>query len=149
MRHNIDMLIKCSHCQRNTTRKTAGLCLSCAGKVARGRIRIERPLPPPKPPKPPKPRSEYRRRSDGERLKNRLKKYGIDESLYTSLLQSQGGLCATCPADLSTVKVCIDHDHITGKVRGLLCSHCNSALGFAKDSISTLERMIKYLLGQL
>ena len=42
-------------------------------------------------------------------------------------------------------KMAIDHDHATGKVRGLICYNCNIGLGHFKDSIDTLERAIEYL----
>ncbi len=42
---------------------------------------------------------------------------------------------------------CVDHDHKTGKFRGVLCQDCNSALGRVKDSIKTLERLVAYLKG--
>ena len=50
--------------------------------------------------------------------------------------------CATCG---SKERLCIDHDHVTGKVRGMLCDDCNLALGKVKDSIDTLTRMVEYL----
>lgn len=43
------------------------------------------------------------------------------------------------------VKTCIDHDHVTDEVRGLLCDDCNKALGNVKDSVPTLKRLIAYL----
>lgn len=54
------------------------------------------------------------------------------------------GECATCG---SVERLCIDHDHATGRVRGLLCNDCNLSLGYAKDSIETLKNLIKYLEG--
>lgn len=53
------------------------------------------------------------------------------------------GRCEVCGR--SDVKFCIDHDHETGKVRGLLCDGCNKALGHARDDISILAGLIKYL----
>lgn len=50
--------------------------------------------------------------------------------------------CQVCG---STWKLCIDHDHETGKVRGVLCGNCNSALGFVKDNIETLQGLVTYL----
>jgi hypothetical protein len=42
-------------------------------------------------------------------------------------------------------KLCLDHDHNTGKIRGVLCKHCNHVLGHAYDSINTLESAVFYL----
>lgn len=62
-------------------------------------------------------------------------KYGISESRYNEMLGAQGYACAVCLKPHSTEKVlCIDHDHSSGRVRGLLCSHCNTAIGYFRDS---------------
>ena len=50
--------------------------------------------------------------------------------------------CAICD---STIRLCIDHDHETGAVRGLLCSMCNSALGYFQDSVTKMEKATMYL----
>jgi hypothetical protein len=60
------------------------------------------------------------------------------------------GCCKVCGCSMSLVgkssESChIDHDHKTGKVRGLLCRSCNLALGFTKDSPKILQRLIGYL----
>ncbi len=70
----------------------------------------------------------------------RMRKYGITSEEHDVVMSA--GKCATCG---STEKLCIDHDHSTGKVRGLLCNDCNLSLGYAKDSIETLKNLIKYL----
>lgn len=80
----------------------------------------------------------------------RLKrKYGITLEDYDKMLADQNGACKTCGSkELSNTSdkyFAIDHCHKTGKVRGLLCSQCNSALGLVKDNIETLENLIKYL----
>jgi Autographiviridae endonuclease VII len=77
------------------------------------------------------------------------KKYGITSDNYDELLESQNGVCAICGGHPKGKKrrLCIDHDHNTGKIRGLLCNECNVALGAAKDSESVLVRMINYLRG--
>lgn len=74
-------------------------------------------------------------------------KYGITLQDKEELLASQGGLCPICflsPHDNIT-QWNLDHDHITGTVRGVLCSGCNSGLGRFKDNIASLVNAQKYL----
>lgn len=75
--------------------------------------------------------------------------YNIDVDTYFELLKLQNNGCAICgETDPSTkVKTAfdVDHDHITGKVRGLLCSSCNSGLGLWEDSVEKLRKAIDYL----
>lgn len=86
-------------------------------------------------------RDYYKNNKDKERDKYRLSKYGVDGR---ELLEEQGGRCASCAIDV-TKAFCIDHDHITGKIRGVLCNSCNLSLGYAKDSKEVLSGLIKYL----
>jgi hypothetical protein len=77
-----------------------------------------------------------------------LKTYGLTEVQYQELLASQDGHCALCPRVNSGIKggrLFVDHDHQTGKIRGLLCLRCNTSLGALGDSIASLERVIIYL----
>src|SRR5262245_1258931 len=57
--------------------------------------------------------------------------YGISPADYEALFARQGGACAICKR--SGLPLCVDHCHVTGWVRGLLCHSCNSALGFLQD----------------
>lgn len=77
----------------------------------------------------------------------RLGKYNISDTEYKQLLLSSGGVCEICklPPKLPKKYLCIDHDHTTLKVRGLLCEDCNLALGRFKDSVDYLYRAITYL----
>jgi hypothetical protein len=78
-----------------------------------------------------------------------LKKlYGISMEEYNNMVSIQNNLCAICgsPEPHEGASLAVDHSHSTGKIRELLCSHCNLLLGHAKDSIETLENAIKYLL---
>jgi Recombination endonuclease VII len=85
--------------------------------------------------------TETRRRRD---YKN---KYGITLEEWKVLYESQKGLCAICSRDLEGIKVCTDHDHATGLVRGLLCTNCNQGLGYFSDNADTMIRGAHYLLG--
>jgi len=74
-------------------------------------------------------------------------KYNISIEDYGKMLQKQQGRCLIC-ADVFSSTPHVDHDHSTGKVRGLLCMACNTGLGQFKDSTEYLEQAIKYLEGR-
>lgn len=63
----------------------------------------------------------------------------------------QGGRCQSCKDPGGVVgelaPLVVDHDHVTGMVRGLLCNSCNKMLGFARDKIERLRMAIEYLGG--
>ena len=75
------------------------------------------------------------------------KMYGITLDQYNILLETQGGKCATCGCDRSDKgrDLCVDHNHKTGKVRGLLCGNCNRGIGYFKEDIQRMESAIAYL----
>jgi len=73
-------------------------------------------------------------------------KYKITINEYEVILKSQDGLCAICKKKETQKNfLSIDHCHISNKIRGLLCSGCNKALGFINDDIRILKSMIEYL----
>jgi len=72
--------------------------------------------------------------------------YGVTLQEYASLFDQQGGVCAICkgkPDIWNTLAV--DHCHVTGRIRGLLCNKCNSILGLAKDQPGLLVKACRYL----
>jgi hypothetical protein len=71
-------------------------------------------------------------------------KYGMTLEEYDLLLAQQGGRCALCPRETN---LHIDHDHTTGRVRGILCIKCNHALGVLGDDLPGLDRATSYLNG--
>lgn len=79
------------------------------------------------------------------------KHYGLSKAEYDAMSDRQGHVCAICGIAESlvirgkAVRLAVDHDHVTGKVRGLLCRDCNTAIGMFKDSIESLTRAIDYL----
>lgn len=86
----------------------------------------------------------------------RLKSYGITASQLVQLYENQEGLCAICsklmlfesPGKRAGMRnACIDHDHTTGKVRGLLCGHCNTSIGRLNDSARLCRNAAQYLEG--
>lgn len=78
------------------------------------------------------------------------KTYGIGNEDYEGLLAQQGGCCAICLCRPRTKLLAVDHDHLTGKIRGLLCGRCNHGLlRFAQEDITILRRAVAYLLAHL
>jgi hypothetical protein len=73
-----------------------------------------------------------------------LRRYGISPAEYDALLEKQGGACAIC-RKRSKGRLCVDHCHVTGMVRGLLCNECNGALGYLKDDQASLVAALAYL----
>jgi hypothetical protein len=78
--------------------------------------------------------------------------YGITLAQYEAMLATQGGKCAICKGpertrdkDGGPRRMPVDHDHNTGKVRGLICTHCNRALGMFKDNVEILKAAIAYV----
>lgn len=75
-----------------------------------------------------------------------LKEYGLTREAYGVLLESQGGKCSICKADLRSGRdVHLDHSHGTGRVRALLCILCNTGLGKFHDDPALLEKAAAYL----
>ena len=73
--------------------------------------------------------------------------YGMDPNTYTRLFEAQGGVCAICgKPEPEFRRLRIDHDHTTGKVRGLLCSGCNTGLTRFGDSPEGLQRVLDYVM---
>ncbi len=75
-------------------------------------------------------------------------RFGITEDVYNELYEKQNGRCAICGTDQPSSKhgvFSIDHCHTTGKIRGLLCQHCNKGIGQFKDNIESLLAAVAYL----
>jgi len=69
--------------------------------------------------------------------------YGLKTGERESMEETQEGKCSICLT--KPKKLFVDHDHVTGKVRGLLCRHCNFGIGHFKDNIAYLKSAIEYL----
>lgn len=90
----------------------------------------------------------YLLHSTPEKRKNdKLKhRYGISLVEYEQLVRNQNGLCQICGQENSNKRSFhVDHDHTTGKIRGILCSKCNICLGLVNDDIEILTNAINYL----
>lgn len=75
----------------------------------------------------------------------RLSAYGLTDEAFAFWLSKQDGVCGICRGPM--VPICVDHDHSTGAVRGLLCSDCNKALGFLRDDPRRALAAATYLDG--
>lgn len=79
------------------------------------------------------------------------RRYGLTQEDYWRMFNEQGGVCAICKQPETkkhgavVMHLCVDHDHTTGVVRGLLCMSCNKMLGHSRENTSTLESAIEYL----
>jgi hypothetical protein len=69
--------------------------------------------------------------------------YGITVEEFDAMVDENNGKCPICLE--KTIRWHVDHDHKTGKVRGLLCNYCNPMLGMARENPETLLRAIQYL----
>lgn len=76
----------------------------------------------------------------------KLKGYGLTVEEYYAILREQNGCCAICGGNNPKQhRLAVDHDHVTGRVRGLLCHSCNSGMGKLRDSPDLLRAAILYL----
>jgi hypothetical protein len=74
--------------------------------------------------------------------------YQLTPQMYQALVTRQNGKCAICEGtNPGGDRLAVDHDHQTGKVRGLLCHNCNIGLGNFQDSRDALRKAIVYLEG--
>jgi len=75
-----------------------------------------------------------------------MKEYGLTAEAYQEMWEVQNGRCAICLNKQGKKKLAVDHNHKTGRIRGLLCTRCNhKLLGSAKDNPEILKRAVGYL----
>lgn len=81
------------------------------------------------------------------RIKRVKRLYGLTAKQWETIFNMQGRKCAVCHSDdpRSIIGWHTDHDHATGQVRGILCHHCNIALGLLDDSTQRAEQLVAYL----
>lgn len=133
----------------NTPQEYKSRCKSCTNEYERdllARIKISDPIRYAKKIKSITTRIvEFRKRQPASQTKYYLKHhYNLTIEQLEDMKIAQNNQCAICginPKD----NLVVDHNHITGKVRGLLCSSCNKGLGFFKDNIQRLQSAIVYL----
>src|SRR3990167_5363397 len=89
-------------------------------------------------------REYYKRHVDVAKERHRKSNYGITQKEFELLLQVQNYRCPICTISLNQSSH-LDHDHKTGRIRGVLCSKCNVGLGNLCDDISLLKQAQQYL----
>lgn len=95
-------------------------------------------------------KAQYRRTRLQIREKNLKHFYGLTLEGYNAMLSAQKGRCASCRSPFDEVEFSkrrpnVDHDHDSGRVRGLLCNACNRAAGLLGDDPTLLEALAAYL----
>jgi hypothetical protein len=90
-------------------------------------------------------RAEHPTQKQYERNLKLMAKYGITQADFDQLWMQQEGLCAICKIGLDAVKACVDHNHETLEVRGLLCNVCNQGVGYFGDDPGRLDAAAAYL----
>lgn len=75
-----------------------------------------------------------------------IRRYGLNPTAYADMLASQDGRCAICRGvNVNGKRLSVDHDHLSGRVRGLLCAPCNTSLGGFRDNVKVMKKAIAYL----
>lgn len=73
------------------------------------------------------------------------RKFDLPLGWYSATLAQQGGVCAICESHQPERALVVDHCHVSGRVRGLLCTKCNLGLGIFRDSAEIMGRAIRYV----
>ena len=101
-------------------------------------------------------RIENPERASKRNRKNNLKHYhDISLGDYAALFHAQNGVCAICKKPESTAlrgktkNLSVDHCHVSGKIRGLLCNRCNRAIGLLGDDVDLIANALSYLLNPI
>jgi hypothetical protein len=77
-----------------------------------------------------------------------VRNYGIGLDKYEKMFETQNGICAICGLEQQStrnIRLCVDHCHDTGMVRGLLCDRCNRGIGLLQDDYRILDKASTYL----
>jgi hypothetical protein len=85
-----------------------------------------------------------KKKTDAKRIE---RVYGLTLEAYAVMYASQNGQCVICsrPFEVAKRKPHVDHDHATGRVRGLLCTRCNAGLGMFGDNVSAMLKAADYV----
>ena len=88
--------------------------------------------------------ADYRAYHSEAGFAGRLKQYGLTSDEYWDMHSRAKGACEACRL-IPFSQLGVDHDHHTGLVRGLLCNHCNLALGYLKNDLGVIQGLASYL----
>lgn len=97
---------------------------------------------------------DHAERPEAEKGRSLRRLYDLSREEYDRLFEDQGGVCAICRQPETRLHrgrvrmLSVDHDHTTGRVRGLLCRNCNSAIGLLGDDPDLLRSALAYLEGR-
>lgn len=78
--------------------------------------------------------------------RRRIETYGLSNESFLTILESQKSECAICGESLVGKKQCLDHNHKTLAIRGILCTNCNFMIGYAGEDQVILQNAIAYLI---
>ena len=91
-------------------------------------------------------RAYYRANKEKIRDRKKTKKHGLTLEEFNTILKAQDGKCAVCrTTDWGLVGPCVDHNHKTGEIRGILCSGCNTAEGLLKGDPIRAKALAVYM----
>ncbi|MCU1427916.1 MAG: hypothetical protein JWL83_1916 [Actinomycetia bacterium] len=85
------------------------------------------------------------RKAVANRKSHLKRKYGLTVEQYDAMLEAQGGVCAICREKPGDLTLHVDHDHVSGETRELLCVRCNNALGLFQESHDLFAAAAGYL----
>lgn len=91
---------------------------------------------------------EYRCTPQQQKIRHIRHRYGLEPEEYEALFAKQNNRCAICNkegGDTKGTRLYVDHNHETGKVRGLLCAGCNTAVGFLEKRADDLHKYFSYM----
>ena len=86
-----------------------------------------------------------KRRKEKTRWSRIKREYGITKEDFYNILNENNHKCKICTCEINELNSHIDHCHVTGKVRGVLCQKCNQAIGLLREDTAIMERAIKYV----
>ena len=91
-------------------------------------------------------RKNYHQHPECDRERHLMDSYSISSDEYQLLFNKQNGVCAICGKPPTNGKpLQVDHDHTTGKIRGLLCHKCNTGIGYLGDVTQSVQYAVNYL----
>ena len=127
--------VSCKHCGSFEKTTASCRCYPCWKKDGLNRLNN------------PELMAKYRTKAHEKKKNDRRRRFGLHWKDYDKLLTNQSECCKICNRHKSMFKrkLSVDHCHSTGKIRGLLCGSCNTALGHFQDDVDRMRKAITYL----